>query len=483
VRCLEFGTAATADLLAAAYTDGELVLFDTASGEVKMRGVAAFAHLLTCSQDGSKLATADPSGTIQIFQFDTLQLLYRINSIEPGIQDLTFSGDGQHLLDVRGSRGRIWGPTVLVGQAGGGAIAGKPQEVTLKPVEDVVLITSIACPDTADVFFCGKEDGSVYLFDIETGLPISTLFTHARGVQIASLQYHRQSKTITSVDTSGRLIIHRLASQGKTTTASEVLLDHRADFSVGQVLSRPDLDRILVCSADSDELWSISGCKLINKLFYPQREAAAYQWANHPLSPSQLLLVTRTSLHIHDWTSLQPLTSPDGISLSQPIPPNLSPRCIRPILNNTLLAVLSSDPGRPLSHTHLLLLQISSLLPSSSPQLPPVTSLPNLSSSAIHLVGHLGDRLVFLQHGNWISTLDASPSEEEGGGREKVNFHFFFPADWMSTANHLCVMIEVTKRGDVLLVKRDEVAVVRRGLMRAEFAGGGERGGYPKAAV
>ena len=412
--------------------------------------------------------------TIQIFQFDTLQLLYRINSIEPGIQDFTFSGDGQHLLDVRGSRGRIWGPTVLVGQGGGGgAMAGKPQEVTLEPVEDVVLITSIACPDTADVFFCGKEDGSVYLFDIETGLPISTLFTHAHGVQIASLQYHRQSRTITSVDTSGRLMIHRPSSQGRATTASEVLLDHRADFSVGQVLSRPDLDRVLVCSADSDELWSISGCKLINKLFYPQREAAAYQWANHPLDPGRLLLVTRASLHIHDWASLRALTSPDGIPLSHPIPANLSPRCIRPVLDSTLLAVLSSDPGRPLSHTHLLLLRISSLVP-SCPVLPPVTSHPDLTSSAIHLVGHLGDRLVFLQHGHWISTLDPPPTTtpaSEGTGR--VNFHFFFPADWMSTANHLCVMIEVTKRGDVLLVKRDEVAVVRRGLMRAEFVGGG----------
>jgi WD40 repeat protein len=466
VRCLEFGTGANRDLLAAAYTDGELVLFDTASGEVGKRGVAAFAHLLSRSPDGSKLATADPSGTIQIFQFDTLQLLYRINSIEPGIQDLAFSSDGQYLLDVRGSRGRIWGPTVLVGQSGvSGTVAGKPQEVNLQPVEDVVLITSIACPDAADVFFCGKEDGSVYVFDVETGLAISTLFSHARGVQITSLQYHSESKTITSVDTSGRLLIHCLSLQGKSTSAAKVLFDHRADFSVEQVLSRPDLDRILVCSAESDELWSISegNCKMLNKIFYPQRQA--YQWANNPLRADQLLLITRTTIHIYDWSSLQPLTSPDGILLSASIPAELSP--IKPIFHNTLLAVPYTDPSRPLSNTRFLLFSTSDITPSAT-ALSPVTAYPDLCSSAIHLVGQIGsggaERLVFFRDGNWISTVDAAAAKE---GR--ASFHFFFPADWMSTANHRDVMIEVTRRGDVLLVKRDEVAVVRRGLMRPEF--------------
>jgi hypothetical protein len=43
--------------------------------------------------------------------------------------------------------------------------------------------------------------------------------------------------------------------------------------------------------------------------------------------------------------------------------------------------------------------------------------------------------------------------------------------------DHLDVMTAVTKREDVLLVKRDEVAVVRRGLMRPEFVKGkGEMG-------
>ncbi|TGO44380.1 hypothetical protein BCON_0531g00030 [Botryotinia convoluta] len=84
VRCLVFGNASTAHLLACAYTDGELVLFDTSVSEIKKR-IVAFAHILACSADGYMLATADPAGTIQPFNLETLQLIYRINSVEPGI--------------------------------------------------------------------------------------------------------------------------------------------------------------------------------------------------------------------------------------------------------------------------------------------------------------------------------------------------------------------------------------------------------------
>ena len=81
-----------------------------------MKRIVAFAHILACSGDGSTLATADPSGTIQLFNFETMNLLYRINSVEPGIQGLTFSGDDSRLLDIRGSRCRVWDPAIMAGQ-------------------------------------------------------------------------------------------------------------------------------------------------------------------------------------------------------------------------------------------------------------------------------------------------------------------------------------------------------------------------------
>lgn len=80
----------------------------------------AFAHVLACSADGRMLATADPAGTIQLLNLETLRLVYRIGSVEPGLQDLTFSLDGLRLLDIRGSRCRVRDLTDLVTATMGG---------------------------------------------------------------------------------------------------------------------------------------------------------------------------------------------------------------------------------------------------------------------------------------------------------------------------------------------------------------------------
>ena len=115
VRSLIFSQASNASLLASAYVDGDLVLLDTSEGVVK-ETTLAYAHILAYSANGRTLASDDPSGTIQLFEFGILKLIYRINSAEYGIQGLAFSGDSQRLLDIRGSQCRVWDSTVLVRQ-------------------------------------------------------------------------------------------------------------------------------------------------------------------------------------------------------------------------------------------------------------------------------------------------------------------------------------------------------------------------------
>ncbi|KAL8772345.1 MAG: hypothetical protein Q9209_002557 [Squamulea sp. 1 TL-2023] len=66
-----------ANLLAAAYSDGDLVLFDTSDGYVKAL-TAANAHTLASSPDGRTLASGDGSGKLQIFEFENLKLLYLV---------------------------------------------------------------------------------------------------------------------------------------------------------------------------------------------------------------------------------------------------------------------------------------------------------------------------------------------------------------------------------------------------------------------
>jgi hypothetical protein len=66
----------------------------------------------------------------------------------------------------------------------------------------------------------------------------------------------------------------------------------------------------------------------------------------------------------------------------------------------------------------------------------------------------------------WICSVAAVKAETTETMSGSLMRHFFLPSDWLSNNNEL--LIEVTKQGDIICVKRDEVAVVKRGLSNIE---------------
>lgn len=183
--CLAFSVASDANLLAVGYADGDLLLFDTADGVVKETALVN-AQTLACSPDGRTLASGDSSGTIQLFNFETLRSLYRINADEYCIRKLAFSGNSHHLIDIRRSECRIWDPPVLVRQdddehnSDTVSISSGTQEIGMESVKQVTLITSLACHGNGEIFFGGKEDGSVYLYPTNSGRLMYKLVSHTR---------------------------------------------------------------------------------------------------------------------------------------------------------------------------------------------------------------------------------------------------------------------------------------------------------------
>ncbi|KFZ02048.1 hypothetical protein V500_00498 [Pseudogymnoascus sp. VKM F-4518 (FW-2643)] len=408
VRCLVFGNASNAHLLACAYMDGELVFFNTSIGEVTGR-IVAFAHVLACSADGRMLATADPAGTIQLFNLETLQLIYRIGSVEPGLQDLTFSPDGLRLLDIRGSRCRLWDLADLVTAATQeecGRATDDPNTtrgIASDPSESTILITSIACDDIGEPFFVGKEDGSVHAYAIGSGLHTGELFHHARG---------------------------------------------------------------------SDMLWSISpdDNTILATADYKDREPC--RWTNHPHDRDQLIVITHLEAHIYDWKTLQSLTGETGIELRGNILPELSIQLVTPCFNGTALATMFSKPNQPHSKSKLILWNTLDFTPESSSAVP-ITSYYTLSNNVEVLIGNTYaisrqlQRLIFLGVGQRVCAVDMETAKTNSFVR-----HFFFRADWLTTRKDLDSTMKVTKNGDLLLIKDDEVAVVRRGLLTPEFVEG-----------
>ena len=467
---LVFSATPNAILLAAAYSDGDLVLFDILEGTVREKTLVN-AQTLACSPDGRTLASGDSSGTIQLFDFENLRLLYRINSDEYCIRELAFTGDSHHLLDIRGSECRVWDPMVLVRHDGDEensdtiSVSTTPQEVSLESTEKIMLITSMVCHPDGGVFFCGKEDGSVYLYETKSGRQINELFSHAKGASILSLFFDTESNTLSSIDNAGRVKAHKLEQGQEGWEATDTLFDHRTGASVKQVLTNRGTTHILVSTGKSDVLWYISSKRASSVIETISREERGpFRWATHPLNENQLILISENVAHLYDWQSLQRLTRDEGILLEGSILPELAIRSITPCFNNTTIATTFGEDLTPQSRSKLLLWNVADF-GIDSEIAAPIPKYHSLADQVKTLIGDDGQRLVFLRSDSWISSADP-----ESANADYYDRHFFLPADWVST--NIKLIIKVTRDGDIIFVKRDEVAVIKRGLDNIEEEAG-----------
>ncbi|OBT63054.1 hypothetical protein VE03_08154 [Pseudogymnoascus sp. 23342-1-I1] len=262
-------------------------------------------------------------------------------------------------------------------------------------------LESKTCDDIGESFFVGKEDGSVHAYDIDSGLHTGEPFHHARGISIYFLCFEAESQMLISVDSSSRTMIHKLIRRGHSLLVTQVLFDYRMHATVKQVVCQPGLQRILICSDESDMLWSISpdDNTILATANYEDREPR--RWTNHPHNRDQLIVITHLKAHIHDWKTLQRLTFETGIELQGKIIPELSIQSITPCFNGTALATMFSKPNQPQSKSKLIVWNALDFTPGSTSAVPD-PSYRDLSNSVEVLIGNTctisgqSQRLIFL---------------------------------------------------------------------------------------
>ena len=185
VTALVFNLNPTIGLLVASYLDGELVLLDPFDDQ-DLESFRADCHTLAASPDGRLLACGAGFGTIQIYEFDTLRLLYRVKSSNFYIKQLAFSRDSLQLADIRWSQCNVWEPAVLLRDSmGDDSSEGTSTSFVEVVASDTKLKISamVLHPQGEDVF-CGKDDGSVSVYDLKTGTQMRTLYSHKSLVRI-----------------------------------------------------------------------------------------------------------------------------------------------------------------------------------------------------------------------------------------------------------------------------------------------------------
>ena len=463
---LVFSADPSATLLAASYSDGDLVLFETTEGIVKEKTLAN-AQILASSPNGRTLAAADSTGRIQIFDFETLRLLHCISAGDYNTKALTFSGDNSRLLDIRGSECRVWDPTALLrpdevdDNSDTVSVFTLPLETMVEPSDDIISISALTCHVNGEVIFCGKSDGGIYLYYSNSGSRAEKLISHASNVPIVSLYYDNQSSVLSSVDSSSRVMLHKVILQEKAWRASGPLFDHRVGVAIDQVLSNKGAAQVLLSSSSKDVLFSITDDGSSTFTSTEIVEQRPHRWENHPLDPDQLVFMSNERIHIYEWKTLRRVTASNSISLEDKMLSQLSIRFLTSCGQGRHFAATFSESSASRHRPKKLLLWNTSdfFVQSESTKL--LSSYRVLTDQVRYVIGAYGQKLVFLDSNGWVCSADVGMPNAD-----RYTRHFFIPIDWLSAGANL--MIDVTCNGDIVFVKRHEIAVIKRGLESSE---------------
>ena len=452
-----FNPSPNLQLLAASYQDGSLALFDPIEGITHQIASRADAQTLASSPDGRTLASGDAFGTIQLFEFETLKIIYRLKSDDVGINKMVFSSDSLRFIDIRGPQCNVWGPAILIrnetDEEHSDTLSTAPREVQITEADDVASIVAIACHRAIDIVFCGAENGSITVFDSGTGRKVQELYVQTSGIVITFLALCETNSLLASADLSGKVLVRKIVRHLNKWKAEEPILNLQVEEAISQVLLNSFPPRLLISSPCYDSLYGLDG-SLIAKYEFPKREV--WRYARHPKQRHQLLLIMDGRLQILAWDNLKVLTAPDGITLGHERAEKANIKSLSTHSNGSVMSIEFSGSAHHGASDSFVLWDISSLDPQVT-HLKPVELPSSLSMRLRHIAGSLGTKLVFLEVNGWISSIDLKNTAAASYSR-----HFFVPSDWLSSAGEL--IFQLTAKGNFIFVKGDEIAVIKNRL-------------------
>jgi WD40 repeat protein len=253
VKALAFSAALDTTLLATIYTDGDLIVYDTLTGNVKSMLPSQCKLVLASSPDGRTLAGGDSRGTVVLYDFESLRFLYKVSFDSTTIlaKSFAFTSNGLSLIDVRAFQCRVWQPAVLLRQdmddevSDTVSISTALQEFDYQALDSVEII-AITCSRAATTSLVGKE----------TVQFMSTTFLARQSptcsnCSIIHLHFEDQSGILSCSDTSSRVICRKIIRLPQHRwDVGEPLFDRRFNIPITQALTSGRHTRLLVSTEE-----------------------------------------------------------------------------------------------------------------------------------------------------------------------------------------------------------------------------------------
>ncbi|KAL8736886.1 MAG: hypothetical protein Q9181_002226 [Wetmoreana brouardii] len=449
------------NLIASTYADGDLVIFDP--WNLRQHALTeANAQILAASPDGATLATGDGSGTIQIFEFETLRLLYRNTAYDFDIRAITFASNNVRFFDIRGDHCNVWEPSAVVRQldAGDGSsefcsegVAPTVETAEIEQWDSSQAITAMIT-DGTDNLFCGKDNGSIVVHDIKTGQQAQELYSHTANTAVLLLEWNHQGSILASVDQSSRCQVRKIfrTASGRH-VVEEPLLDQAMGQAVRQVLFSANGKLLLISTLSSDHVWSIDGYPCANR---SSDSRQSWRWVDCSTSAQKLLLIVDGRIQYFDWQTLDECPLPPFLRISLEdcdYPPIAG--MVRSSQGFAICAYFREPPGY--KSKARLRLWISSSMNPSNPWVKDLVDFDQIAKDVKAIIGFHKMLLLFLDQSGWICSISA----DDKSGVKAYTRHFFIPYGWHCSGE---LIFAVTTKGSVALVRKDGIVAFHRGL-------------------
>lgn len=453
------------NLIASSYADGDLVTFDPWS-QRQHAITEANAHTLAASSDGATLATGDGSGTIQIYDFETLRLLYRSTAYDFDIRALAFASSNIRFFDVRGDHCNVWEPSAIVRQTDPGDLYSEHcSEGALPDVEtteskswDATQLITAMVAIGVDTFLCGKEDGAIVVYDSKSGQQRQELYSHGTNTAITLLEWNAGQSLLASTDRSSRFQVRELSrTPSGSWMAERLLLDQSADQAVRQVLLRPDGRMLLVSTLYTDHVWDIQSRRQMN---CRSDSRHSWRWVDCSFGTQKLLHIVDGDIKCFEWLNLDECAFPDFFRFTLrdcSYPPIASLIATSSGSATTAICAYFREPPGYQSRARLRLWSSSSASDFRDQSVEDRANFDMIAREVKAVIGFYKMLLLFLDQNGWICSLNADNKSKEKG----YTRHFFVPYSWHCSGE---LIFAVTSKGSVALARKDGIAIFHRGL-------------------
>ncbi|EAQ85347.1 hypothetical protein CHGG_09361 [Chaetomium globosum CBS 148.51] len=392
------------------------------------------AREMVMSSDGTLLLTCNFSGVLSVWALPKFNLIYRLHGND-FVRDMAFSPDSRRIYDTRGPMCCVWEPDALVrpddidrhGDSLSSTMDGSlVSEAVSEPVYSQdsggTNVTALTYESGGDFYCCGREDGTVSIHDMKKGKISRKVCSHGPNVEVVSLAWSPSGRFIVSGDDMGKIIVKKLRLKDDGKWAVFPVFETRiSDRTADQFLFSGDEQLLLISAPLQDQIWDLGTKSMICEK--SRQEERSGQWITHPFDETRLLLVEQNRIHIHKWRDLEDellhniitTTMEDDIETPRPSSATSSEKVQALVgTNNHRYLVCQTSPeyrmirSRGNRDRNLLSLLLATDLqgPASTPQ-EQVRRWPlsDLSSHIQSFLGCLRDKLVFIDYGNWSSTI------------------------------------------------------------------------------